>query len=698
MNTWANYTRSLAGRWGSGTLFILDSSRLLVILLLTLNVASMIWYVLYGYQSNFHSDSAAKVLIAREIVETGEYFPREWNYVNGDLFVLFGHTFILPFLAFLPAGFLVHAVSGLVSAALILSGVWFLTGLFEIEGVKRTTIVAILAAGISVFMAENLYGQVSYGSVFYFSCYILYFSWEFLVASARRKTLFGFGLFFIILLAFWSNPQRAFVSYALPLLATVAYYTLNHVIVGTYSSREARSGLHLLAIIFLAIMTGGVFHIITLSEVNNMAGAGQARWLSYEEMTRNVTLSLKGILAIFGGLPSAGSGVVRMGGIYEAIRITSTLALLILIPYSLRKALQQKLGGGWFVASFAIVAVLLVLFVQLLTTVPDMSDPVMSSRYLVPSLLLLLIVVLANNHEFTKTPLLALASFSLVTVFITSSYPNFIGLNLGTGITRGDMGQQQHPLQSLSNFIHENGLRYGYASYWNAGVLSVLSNENVLVRQIVIDRGLPMPMKHLSSNRWYRPGTWQGETFLLLTEQEAASIKWKELERHQAKPVREIQFGHFRIFVFAQNLAAYLQTWNGRYASIMRFYATTESMHQIGKFHSNYEKNGDALVSEKGEVGVLHYGPYINVEPGSYIVSFDATVESSPNGSARLDVVTTPKQKLLAEAVLTDNSSRRQLSFTLDRLTTLEFRVWSLGNSRVVFRGVSIVRADKLEK
>jgi hypothetical protein len=444
----------------------------------------------------------------------------------------------------------------------------------------------------------------------------------------------------------------------------------------------------------LAIVAGGLFHTITLSGVNNMAGAGQARWLSYEEMTRNVTFSLKGFLAIFGGLPSAGRGVVGMGGVYEAIRIASTLALLVLIPYSLKKALQQKLGGAWFVASFAIVAVLLVLFVQFLTTVPDMSDPVTSSRYLVPSLLLLFIVVLANRHEFKATPLLTLASFALVTVFITSSYPALIGSNLGSSMTRESMGQQPHPLRDLSNFLQKNGLHYGYASYWNAGVLSVLSDEKVLVRQIVIDRGLPIPMKHLSSNRWYRPGAWQGETFLLLTAQEAAAIKWEDLEHYRAKPVRELAFGPFKIFVFAQNLAAYLPVWDKRYVSMTRFEAKKDSMHQSGRFHENYENAGGALVAEKGEMGALHFGPFIDVEPGSYTVSFDVAVESSTNAAARLDIAAAPQQKLLAEAVLTDNSSPRQLTFTLDRLATLEFRVWSLGHARVVFRGVSLVRAD----
>jgi len=72
----------------------------LALLFLTCNFLLLCWYLFVVYKTGFHSDSAAKVLLAREIVETGQYFPRDWNFVNGDLFVLFGHTFIIPLLAF----------------------------------------------------------------------------------------------------------------------------------------------------------------------------------------------------------------------------------------------------------------------------------------------------------------------------------------------------------------------------------------------------------------------------------------------------------------------------------------------------------------------------------------------------------------------------------------------------------------------
>lgn len=674
-----------------------DIGLFLVVGLLIGNVGLMTWYLFYGYQSGFHSDSAAKVLLAREIIETGQYFPHDWNYANGDLFVLFGHTFIIPFLAFLPAGFFVHALSGLISAALILSGVWFLTSLFKIGKLKRVVIAAVMAAGISGFMAENLYGQVSYGYVFYSTCYVIYFAWQFLSFNGPKKSLFGVGLFLVLILAFWSNPLRAGLAYCLPLLYAIAYHITSYSFINIYSSREVCASYQLVAIVFLSAVVGTALHFITLHSVNNVLAAGHPRWLSYEEIIRNLTLTPKGFLAIFGGLPSAGGVLVSISGMYEAVRLILALALFALIPLSLRSALQQMHSGSQFVASFALGAVLLVLFIQLTTTVPDMADPVQSSRYLIPALLLLLIVTLARTYEFKKNPLLALFSFSLPIVLIVSAYPTFVRSNSGSGMNWGMLGQHHNHLKNLKDFLLTNGLHYGYASYWNAGVISVISNEKVLVRQIGIDHGLPMPMRLLSSNRWYRSSAWQGETFLLLTAQEASLINWGLLEDYHAKPVRELKFEGFKVFVFAQNLAIDLPGWDSRYEEPASFPVSKESLRQVGKFHENYENAGGALVAEKGHVGALHYGPYILVEPGNYTVEFNVAAESAPSAAVRLDVASSPDQNILAESFLIDNTAPKQLNFTLDKLSTLEFRVWSLGNAKVVFRGVSIVRNSQIK-
>jgi hypothetical protein len=386
----------------------------LIAFLLVINAAALLWYIFDGYKLFFHSDSATKVLLAREIIETGQYFPKDWNYVNKDLFVLFGHTFIIPLLYFLPAGYFVHALSGLVSGLLILSGVWLVSSLLTISKFRRTLILLVILAGISGFLAENLYGQVSYGAIFYCTCYVIYFSWKFLESSGGKQAIYGVALFVSIVLVFWANPTRAVITYGLPLLWAVIHNIIISISTFGFAHKNVRTGCQLVTIIFMSAALGALLHSKTLLEVNNIAGAGTALWLSVENMAQHLVYTLKGFLAIFGGLPNVNSPLATISGAYQLIRFFSALILLVLIPFSLWKTLTQKGPGAQFFASFTVVAVILVLLVQLTTTVPDMRDPVQSARYLIPSLLLSLIVVLAQSWEFQKQPVTTLVRHQLL--------------------------------------------------------------------------------------------------------------------------------------------------------------------------------------------------------------------------------------------------------------------------------------------
>ncbi len=670
----------------------------LALLFLACNFILLCWYIFVGYKSDFHSDSAAKVLLAREIVASGQYFPQDWNYVNGDLFVLFGHTFIIPLLAFMPAGYLSHAISGLISSLLILSGVWFLTELTEASLARRVFIVAIVASGISGCMAENLFGQASYGVFVYFSCYLLYFSYKFLHAGQKRIIYHGLSLFCILCLAHWSNPQRALVSFTLPLLAAIAWHV--HGQPRAEFPGRIKTALYAIAVLLAGSVLGAALHAFVIAGFNYDFSSLQARWLTYDGMLKNAALTPESFLALFGGLPTNDGVVVSKIGIYEAARLLTCLSLIGLIPWAIHRSLRQKGSGLAFLASFALTALAGVLFVQVATTVPQ-NNPIFISRYFVPSMVLLLVLLFSQKPDWTRTPIVSLVFAAVAACLVTSAYPAFVMTGITSKFDLGITERKHHDMDGLKDFLLENGLHYGYSKFWNAGVLSVLSDEKLLIRQVLFDQGLPKPDRWLSSNRWYRPGAWKGKTFLLLSPgnedmdedpDDADVIDWDLMERYHCKPVQTLSYEAFRIFVFPHNLANYLPGWDRRYETLESFPAAKETPHAAGKFYDNYGNAGCALVAEKGEAGTLCDGPQIDVEAGAYTVSFDIVAEPASGGSARLDVVAGPDHKILAETVLVDNRSPSRLDFSLDRLATLSFRVWSLGHARVVFRNVSIAR------
>lgn len=655
-----------------------------VSLLLLVNIAFMLGYIFIWYQNYFHSDSAAKVLLAKEIFDTGYFFHLDWNYVNSDLFVLFGHVFIIPLLPFIPAGFTAHAISGSVFAALILWGVWLVSGIGNIPLWQRLTAVAVIASGISGFMTENLYGQVSYGAVFFFCLYIVYFSDKTLTTQGKWKIFWSILLIIILTLAYWANPKRAFVTYGLPLFLALGW------LVFINNKKDNRKYSILIIVALIGATIGSLLHIQTIKEVSNHLGAGNARWLPIEGVLTNIGLTFKGLFAQLGGLLPANTSLFTLGGLYAGFRFVVATTALIVIPIAFKRTMVQGTDRMKLFALFGIFAFGLLMFMQITTTIPDMTDPIQSSRYLVPGLLLGILILTMNPVQWSHQPSLFTMSVVLVSfTFVTSGYHTY---RLST-INSQHLGQ---PLQintdrfEMVDFLKKNNLRYGYASYWNAGSLTVLSDGEVKIRQIVLNNGMPTPMRHLSSNRWYRQSAWQGKSFLMLHQSEIPLLDIEKLMRLGLQSTEKLNYKNFSIYVFPENIAAKLPGWDTRYEEPAVFLANADTPSQTGWL---VDVNGlRMLVAEKGESGALHFGPYVNVEPGRYRVTFDISTPYNQAGTVRLDVAAAPDQKIFGEITLTESNKPQVIDFTLNELRTMEFRVWALGNEKVFFKSVAIQR------
>ena len=203
-------------------------------------------------------------------------------------------------------------------------------------------------------------------------------------------------------------------------------------------------------------------------------------------------------------------------------------------------------------------------------------------------------------------------------------------------------------------------------------------------------------MKHLASDRWYRPDTWSGETFLMLSSQEVAYMDRNKLAFYLGEPIKELSFEDFRIFVYDENIASKLPSWDSYFHLPFTFSASTDYPHLVGRFVENYNENGPALIAEKGEVGYLAYGPYVDVYKGKYVVTFDISAQNNPEGVVRIDVDSSAGQLIHADAQLLESDGLQELRIDLEEdAGALEFRVWAMGNEKVVFRSVEIVRIDE---
>ena len=665
------------------------------------NLALLGFYEFVTFKYEVHSDSAVKVLLANEILETGELFPHEWVYANGDVYAFFCHTLALPLVPLFGPGFVTHAFVGLLTSL----GLLWLTALLLRELAfprwQRLAMLALFASGISSLFAENLFGQATYGFIVALNVAVvvvaLAFSRRFdSAATVDRRLLALLGV--LSLVVTWNNPKRAAIMLSAPLLAACAGAVFTRVGDGRWSLERLKR----IPAVWVALVhgvgagLGVVCSIVVLSRpLTNVDTAGATTWLSTDPIWRNVVHAVLGSLAQVGALPLPGYSVVSAWGLYEAGRMVLGGVLVWGAIRAVRALLNSASEAARFVALFTAVSGGLSLFFFVFTNVPDMSNPMASARYLLPTLYmgLALLPGLISERPTTggKTSLALFASVTVTALlgFMTLALPGYGS----TGRTWADARARGDARFTLMEFLEKEGLRYGYASYWNAGALTLLSNGRLKVRQ-VHPEGLLAPNHLHSSNRWFRETAWTGETFLLLTQAEFSRVDLKLLDSRLGSTARVLSFGAYRVLVYPKNLAG-LPGWADLIEGTQRFPVSPSSPHLVGSYQPLAAGQG-ALVSEKGTKGDLLFGPFMWLASGRYRVAFEVQADGEgPVGT--LQVTARQSALVLASQPLVAGARGQQvLEFEVQQEEKfVEFRVLASGTGSISVFGTSVERQGR---
>ncbi|HEU4845821.1 MAG TPA: hypothetical protein VFT05_16255 [Burkholderiaceae bacterium] len=658
-------------------------------LLLVFNLLLLVYYVVADYQLVVHSDSAVMNLLAQEIHDTGHYFPPGWNYANGDLWVGFTQTIIVPLLGWLPNTYALHALSGLVTAALVLLTAWCVGAMLDQSRLARLLGLVVLAGGISVNMAENLYGQAAYGVLFWQAGLLAVSGWRALQSEGAARWRWHALFAVLAVLVFWSNPSRALAFFGLPLAAaTLALQGVPGLPSVALVRQQRRRAALLLAVLAAGLVAGVALHSHVLRSVGS-SGLAPATWLGFDGLLRNASGTVRGLLSLLGGLPPEGQKVISLPGVWHALRLLAALALLCLLPWAVRRACRPPLRRARvFFAVYGLTAAGLNLFILLATSLPDMADPAASVRYLVPSLLciLLLLVGIAVDDFKWSRPAHPLAVLALLVLGLSGPLAYRVERSPGyfpkAGLT------PSNPYARFAARLEQEGLQYGYASFWNAGRISLLSGQRVRVRQVTLEAGLPMPLRHLSSDRWYQGAAWQGPSFLMQTREEAQATDWAQMARYAGQPSRTLDFQGWHVTVYPHNLAAVLPLWDASHPVALDLPVTAATPHHIGQL----TEQDHALQAEPGQSGHLRYGPHRPAAAGRYVASFE--LERTGAGVTDfgvLDVAVDGGANVVAAQAIGAGNARISLPFTLSHaVADLELRVWSNGAGRLTLRGVTL--------
>lgn len=653
----------------------------LLLVALVCNLLLLSWYLAVDYRAYLHSDSAVKNILAQEMLDTGSYFPAQWNYVNGDLWVFFTQTLVLPFLLVLPNGFGAHAGADLVAAAMVLHATWLLARITGQSQTARLASVLVVSAGLSLNLAENLFGQAAYGLLFAMAVWLVVCSLRAVGTTGRRRLAWTAGAAVILMFVCWANPQRAAAYYVAPLMAGAAVALIRRRIIPRL--RDAVLPAALLA----GAVVGTLLYVHTRGQVASTGAVATVFYVGAEGARANAARLLEGLFLLFAEPPLPGSRVLTGRGVVAALYLVVTATFLFaLLPWSIRRAWRQGAARVDAVLAFALSGLAVALFFALATTLTSYSSSDGAIRYLVPHLMVLLVIFVgaAVDMRGPVTPL-AVVAVAIVALFGVRSLATY-GPVTGADFTRVHTQQADRMIA----FMLANGLEYGYAPFWDAGRMTVLASHRIRFRQITIQSGLPLPMRHLGSDRWYMPETWHGKTFLLLNTEEQKTFRPDLMASRAGAPAATLDFEGWKIVVYDHNIAADLPAWDTAYHTVRHFAADAGTPHLVGKV----EQQPAAIVAAPGEAGPLAFGQNLALQPGKYTAIFDIEAEGTGAAFGSVDAASAAGDVVHGKLPITA-AGRQQLRVPLNVERTsrdLELRVFSSGSGRLALYGVTLQR------
>lgn len=526
--------------WFSGLqmrLFSITKGSLLLGLLAALQLVWLIIYLVRGSAWDFNSDTAVNQILAQRVLQSGSFFPPGWNYAE-EVWVLKAHLFALPFVPMWGTSLQTHAGASLLALCLMLAGVGWLSWRCSWSWSVRWLAVALIFSGHSRIINGPCFDELSYvwPAVVWLVCAAEVMRYMYGEAPDSRSLSGSLLCLVAVTLVDQLGSARGAILILFPLLAAVGVDAL---FFSPHLRRRAFS--FLMAMFAVCVAAYGLRRLLS-SQV--MLHRSLSRGFAQpEEWLHNLKLFARGLSALIGAESSLW---------WSPVYLVAWAVLLFLVAPCVAWRWHRQ-GQLTAPARFMVIAaVCTTALTAALCLVGKTLVAVESIRYMIVPAFALIVAACAvidqRRSELQRFGGVALA-VALVPLTIISAH------TLGVfGLAERGPTPRQLQAQQLVGL----DARYGYASYWNAGVLTVASEGKL---DMVPVRVLPHQLERF---RWHtdeagftrdparRPG------FLMLHADEIATLTPTFLARlnqsaSQAIPLKNA-LGDFTVWRFDTNV------------------------------------------------------------------------------------------------------------------------------------------------
>lgn len=537
------------------------------IALFLITIFLSVYYIFVASQGEFHADCTDTIMWAAASHESGHMYDENFSYA---CFLPFGVNLIMqPLISMFGVSMLTHHLGML--GFFILFTVFFVLMLREMHINFRVNLVAssiMLALTFSSpKMREIFWGHTIYyslGLLFIFIGLFLYFK---LLNLADKRTKFAEDdvkgkrtnhIFYIVTLVILcvfialtaTDGISALSIFALPLLAgVVAEQVLNNQ--SKLLSRNAIYTYGRVILFFVMVFLGTKLAafwqgdlIAGYQDANSMFSTTD-KWLDNALSIPVSWLTLFGVKSLSGVKISDKEGIINLLYIFNAIIIAVMPVIATCFYAKYKNDVKGKMLRIFIWMHWAVTAIVMVGFIcGILSAANWRLVPVVGTSII--TTIFFVIWVISSKIPATRISVL------LCIPVIAVSF-----LNMKEVAKMPSDNYKDNVLFSLADVLEEQGLDYGYATFWNANSITLISDSKIKVRDVNVNEYGVSSRLYQSSSKWYEDQENQEKYFLLVSAYEYGIVETSAphlINEAMSKVSISVNNQDFHILVFDHNI------------------------------------------------------------------------------------------------------------------------------------------------
>lgn len=486
---------------------------------MVISILTVIYYMLGPSEGYLHSDCVDTMTWAGATVDSGKLFSESFYY---PYLLPFGSTFLFyPFVKVFGFTMLAYRLSMLVFLALFSLAVYF-----AVRGMSRGKGFSYICVGTELLMVSSsrklreLFWEhiihYSLGAflaftllalVFYFIKY--YEKNNFKLENNKKALVFsicaGLWCFFsafdgLTTLTLSSIPVMGGIFLAILLDMKKKLF-----------SRENKSYFMAFGIVLSFTVIGSVFLHVMSKDIGTGYGNAYSVIADIGEWSGNAMKFLSQWTSLLGADYKIGESITKGENILAAIKLAGSLMIFILPIYCLfiynrlNRQEQVFLIFHWLMSAFILYGYIF----GNLSSVNWRLSPIICSAVIVN---IIVCRTVAKSMNLQRAAVL-LASLTALSCAIT--FGQIVKMP-------ADYGRDNEHHKAIE-LLEKNNLEYGYATYWNANVLTLISSSSVQVRDVNIDEAYPRNGWLNCDREWYFNQPAKDRYFFLLSQNEYES-------------------------------------------------------------------------------------------------------------------------------------------------------------------------------